>query len=55
MDYIACVFLKEGIADKQPSPLAAVNYHCLESGIEYLAKHLDKGISNLLVFGSTDN
>ncbi|MBK7170667.1 MAG: hypothetical protein IPH83_16055 [Gammaproteobacteria bacterium] len=55
MDYIACVFLKEGIADKQPSPLAAVNYHCLESGIEYLATHLDKGISNFLVFGSTDN
>ncbi|MBP8927168.1 MAG: hypothetical protein KBG75_15005, partial [Pseudomonadales bacterium] len=55
MDYIACVFLKEGIAGKQPSPLAAVDYHTLESGLEYVATYLGKGIRDFLVFGSTDN
>ncbi len=55
MDYIACVFLKEGIADKEPSPLAAVDYHTLESGLEYVTTYLGKGIRDFLVFGSTDN
>ena len=55
MDYIACVFLKEGIAQSQPSPLADVEYHTLDSGLEYVTTYRNKGIKNFLVFGSTDN
>lgn len=55
MKYIACIFLKEGIKQKQPSPMSGVDYHTLSSGIEYIETYLKQGITDFLVFGSTDN
>ena len=55
MKYIACIFLKEGITEKEPSPMDGVDYHTLSSGIEYIDIYLKQGISDFLVFGSTDN
>ena len=55
MKYIACVFLKEGISERQKSPMEGVDYHTLSSGLEYIANYLDRGITDFLVFGSTDN
>ncbi|MEN9921535.1 MAG: delta-aminolevulinic acid dehydratase [Candidatus Parcubacteria bacterium] len=55
MKYIACVFLKEGIDEKQPSPMVGVDYHTLKSGLEFIKNYLDQGIRDFLVFGSTDN
>jgi len=55
MKYIACVFLKEVIKDKQPSPMVGVDYHTLNSGLDYIGTYLKEGIKDFLVFGSTDN
>jgi len=55
MKYIATIFLKEGIAEKQPSPMDGVDYHTLDSGLTYIENYLKEGIENFLVFGSTDN
>lgn len=55
MKYVACIFLKEGIAEREPSPMDGVDYHTLSSGIEYIDIYLKQGISDFLVFGSTDN
>ena len=55
MKYIACVFLKEGIEDKTPSPMVGVDYHTLNSGLNYVETYLKEGIKDFLVFGSTDN
>ncbi|MEN9921533.1 MAG: delta-aminolevulinic acid dehydratase HemB [Candidatus Parcubacteria bacterium] len=55
MKYIACLFLKEGITERQDSPMVDVDYHTLESGLDFIEKYLDQGIKDFLVFGSTDN
>lgn len=55
MKYIACIFLKEGINERQDSPMVDVYYHTLESGLEFIKTYLDQGITDFLVFGSTDN
>jgi porphobilinogen synthase len=55
MRYIACVFLKEGISNPQPSPLQAVDYQTLHSGLSHVGGLIDRGIADFLVFGSTDN
>ena len=55
MKYIACIFLKEGITEKQPSPMGGVDYHTLSSGLEYIENYLRKDIKDFLVFVSTDN
>lgn len=55
MKYIACIFLKEGITERQDSPMVDVYYHTLESGLEFIKNYLDQGITDFLVFGSTDN
>ncbi|MEK7184903.1 MAG: hypothetical protein AAB683_02100 [Patescibacteria group bacterium] len=55
MKYIACIFLKEGITEKQSSPMVGVDYHTLSSGLDYVENYLKKGIKDFLVFGSTDN
>ncbi|MBS3088445.1 hypothetical protein J4402_01550 [Candidatus Pacearchaeota archaeon] len=54
MNYIACIFLKEGIKNKQQSPMEGVDYHTVDSGIQYINTYLKKGISNFLIFGSTN-
>jgi porphobilinogen synthase len=55
MKYIACIFIKEGIEKSEPSPMAGVEYHNLDSAKEYVRNFYNKGISNFLVFGSTKN
>lgn len=55
MNYITCIFLKEGIDKKEESPMRDVFYHTLSSGLEYIENYLEKGINNFLVFGSTNN
>jgi porphobilinogen synthase len=55
MKYIACVFLKEGAVEKEKSPMEGVDYHTLNSALEYTEGLIDKGITDFLVFGSTDN
>ena len=55
MKYIACIFLKEGISERENSPMLDVYYHTLESGLEFIKNYLDQGIKDFLVFGSTDN
>jgi porphobilinogen synthase len=55
MKYIACIFLKEGIIEKQSSPMVDVDYHTLNSGLDYIESYLKKGINDFLVFGSTEN
>ncbi len=55
MKYIACIFLKEGIVEKSQSPMDGVDYHTLHSGLDFIESYLKKGISDYLVFGSTDN
>lgn len=55
MKYIACVFLKEGLKTIKKSPMNGVDYHTIDSGMQYIDKYLKKGISNFLVFASTSN
>lgn len=55
MKYITCLFLKEGIQSKQPSPMEGVDYHTMESGLEFIDHYLKQGLNEFLVFGSTDN
>ncbi len=55
MKYIACIFLKEGIKNKEKSPMEGVDYHTLSSGLNYINKYIKRGITDFLVFGSTDN
>ena len=55
MKYIACIFLKEGITEKEKSPMDGVDYHTLSSGLEYISNFLSQGITDYLIFGSTDN
>lgn len=55
MKYISCIFLKEGITEKEKSPIEGVEYHTLASALEYVGGYLEKGISDFLVFGSTQN
>jgi porphobilinogen synthase len=55
MKYISCIFLKEGITEKEKSPMDGVDYHTLSSGLEYIETYLEKGINDFLVFGSTQN
>ena len=55
MKYISCIFLKEGITEKELSPMDGVDYHTLSSGLVFIEKYLQQGITDFLVFGSTDN
>lgn len=55
MKYISCIFLKEGISEKQPSPMKDVDYHTVSSGLDFIKTYLEKGITDFLVFGSTEN
>ena len=55
MKYIACIFLKEGIEIKQNSPMIDVEYHTLSSGLEFIENYKNQGITDFLVFGSTNN
>ena len=55
MKYIACIFLKEEAKKKEKSPMDGVDYHTLSSGLQYIKKYLDRGVSDFLVFGSTKN
>ena len=55
MQYITCLFLKEGITQKEPSPLSGVDYHTLESGLDFVKEYVSKGITHFLIFGSTHN
>lgn len=55
MKYISCIFLKEGIEKKQPSPMVGVDYHTLDSGLLFIEDYKRRGINDFLVFGSTDN
>jgi porphobilinogen synthase len=54
INYIACIFLKEGIENKQPTQMEDVYYHTIDSGIEYVDSFLKQGINSFLVFASTD-
>lgn len=55
MKYVACIFLKEGITEKELSPMDGVDYHTLSSGLNFIETYLKQGINDFLVFGSTDN
>lgn len=55
MKYISCIFLKEGILEKESSPMDGVDYHTLSSGLIYIENYLKHGLKDFLVFGSTDN
>lgn len=55
MKYVACIFLKEGIAEKEASPMDGVDYHTLSSGLDFIEAYLKQGIKDFLVFGSTGN
>lgn len=55
MKYIPCIFLKEGVSVKEKSPMEGVDYHTLSSGLEYVEKYFKEGVSDFLVFGSTQN
>lgn len=55
MKYISCIFLKEGVTEKEKSPMEGVDYHTLSSGLDYVEEFIQKGVTDFLVFGSTQN
>ena len=55
MEYISCIFIKEEAETREKSLMDGVDYHTVQSALEYIQKYLDKGINKFLVFGSTSN
>ena len=55
MKYISCIFLKEETLQREKSPMDGVDYHTLESALEYVEGLFKHGINDFLVFGSTQN
>ena len=47
--------MKEGAVEKEKSPMDGVDYHTLSSALEYAEGLIKKGITDFLVFGSTQN
>ena len=51
INYITCIFVKEGISAPQSSPMPDVQYHTIESGLQYIASLQKIGLSKFLIFG----
>ncbi|VVB75356.1 Delta-aminolevulinic acid dehydratase [uncultured archaeon] len=51
MEYICCIFVKEGIAKSENSPLPDVKYHSIESALDYITNLKKNHLNKFLIFG----